>query len=739
LEVDRLPDLNDRLTVIAEAFGIEPEYVDNSGQVHVTAPETALKILRAKGVRIDRAVAEPQSEILVASTDNLPERWVASFDTVVQTVDDKPAIESIHMKIRDEGGSDNIVLFKPGEVFPVDRAGSNGLSISIPFPKTLQIGIYSIVFEARVSGELHTTECRWIICPEKAYVPPELEQGRRICGVNVALYGVRSEKNWGVGDFSDLRRIIDWAADSLKVDFVGLNPLHALFNIRPSHSSPYNPSSRFFRNFIYLDVPGIPFFRDSHEASAMVNRAEDRGELQKLRDEQHVNYEKVSEFKLKVLKEVFRTFLENQGRKRSKSLEWRNFQDYIESQGTYLEQFATFCALREHFLSLTPLVTNWREWPRGFQDPSAPEVETFRKEHSDTVLFWMFLQWQIEEQLREVQEYALKKGMLVGLYHDEALGVDANGADSWAYQGLFHYGFSVGAPPDPLGPDGQDWGFPPPNRETQRTAGYAAFLDRLQSSCRYGGALRIDHIMQMRRLFWIPEGQKPADGVYVRNYESELLNLVSLVSQRYQTLIVGEDLGTVPFDFRERLMAKGLFSYRLFYFEWDAAGNLLSHSAYPPNALASINTHDLPTLAGFWSGRDIDIRFEIGQIDKEQEARFRHERRYSKGKMIEKLVQEGFLPAHVAHEAWESPYPTEHLHSAILSFLFRSPCSLVMINQEDVLLDSRQQNIPGTTSEYPNWVTKMRFSVEQLLIDPEAVRLSNKFRDLITTENRSRK
>ncbi len=734
-----MSDSNDTLAVIAKAFGIEPEYVDNSGKVHITAPETALKILRAKGVRIDQSVGEPRSEILVTSTDALPDRWVANFDTVIQAVDHAPEIGPVSVRTRDQAGSEDLFSFQPEEVVPVEHGGPKGLALSIPFPRTLKMGIYDVLLEVLISDEPHTAKNRWIICPEKAYMPPELEQGRGIAGVNVALYGVCSEKNWGVGDFSDLTRIIDWAADHLRVDFVGLNPLHALFNTRPFLSSPYNPSSRFFRNFIYLDVPGIPFFSDSSEAVAMVDEAEARGDFQKLRDEQQVNYEQVSEFKLGVLKKVFRTFLETHGRGRSDSREWRNFRDYIESQGIYLEQFATFCALRENFLSLTPPVTSWREWPRGFQDPGAPEVGNFRRERNDAVLFWMFLQWQIEGQLRGVQEYALEKGMLVGLYHDEALGVDANGADSWAFPGFFHYGFSVGAPPDPLGPNGQDWGFPPPNRETQRAAGFEPFLRRLQGSCRYGGALRIDHVMQMRRLFWIPKGEKPANGAYVRNDESELLNLVALASQRNRTLIVGEDLGTVPFDFRERLMAKGIFSYRLFYFEWDDAGNLLSHSAYPQNALASINTHDLPTLAGFWPGRDIDTRREIGQIDKEQEKRFRDERTHSKAKVIEKLVQEGFLPAHEAHEAWESPFPTEHLHSAVLSFLFHTPSSLVMINQEDVLLDPRQQNIPGTTLEHPNWVTKMRFTVEELVTDPEAVRLSKKFRDLVTTADRSRR
>jgi len=249
--------------------------------------------------------------------------------------------------------------------------------------------------------------------------------------------------------------------------------------------------------------------------------------------------------------------------------------------------------------------------------------------------------------------------------------------------------------------------------------------------------LRIDHVMQFHHLFWIPSDGVPADGVYVRDYENDLLNIVALESQLNRTIIVGEDLGTVPLDFRDRLMRKGVLSYRLFYFERDAEENLRHFSEYPENALVSITTHDLPTLAGFWSGRDIEEREQIGQLDKEMAAKFREERTRHKSKIVERLVQDGLLSTDAASAAWASTLPTEDLHAAVLRFLFQTRSRLVQINQEDIFLDARQQNIPGTTSQHPNWVTKMRFSVEELKENPEAVRPSPKFRRLLRESGRS--
>ncbi len=726
-----MADKREAFSVVAEAFGVEPEYTDNSGTIHMTPRHTALSILKAKGVDPGRALQDTAADLLTACVDDLPDRWSIPIPSLGPS-DTAPV--SVTVKVRNRDGRDPEFSYKTPEA-TIDRPRPSGeAGVSFPFPAGLEPGYYDVQIEARFSGrtEVHRTE--WIICPPRAHLPPELERGRKIAGINVALYGLRSERNWGIGDFTDLKGIVDWAVEDLKVDFIGLNPLHALFNTNPFNCSPYSPSSRFFHNYIYLDVTAIADFEESAEAQAMPAREDTLAEIRKLRSEEQVNYDAVSDLKLRALRTVFKSFMDKRG---SGSDRGEEFSQYVEAQGIHLERFATFCALRDHFLSQNPPVYSWREWPEEYRDPDSDQVKQFRERNRDEVLFWMYVQHQTEIQLAAAQEYARQRGMLIGLYHDEALGVDSAGADSWAMQGFFHDGFSVGAPPDPLGPDGQDWGFSPPNREAYRAARYEPFIRRLQVSCKHGGALRIDHVMQLRRLFWIPADSKPADGVYVRDYESDLLNILALESSLNETLIIGEDLGTVPLDFSDTLMKKGIFSYRVFYFAWDDQGNIAPHYQYPENALASINTHDLPTLAGFWSGRDIDVRVEIGQIDGETEERFRKERTHAKAKMIERLVQEGFLPAANAHAAWEEPFPTDHLHSAVLAFIFNTPCRLALINQEDVLLDLRGQNVPGTVSEHANWVTKMMYTVEELRTHPRAIELSERFRNLLITSDRS--
>ncbi len=725
------------LRILSEAFGIEHEYVDNWGKTHKIASETVRQILEIKGVKIvpERMNLNPQ--VTVVSTDNLPHRCPIFIGPRPNFEDD----ESREGKI--------IISHAKGEFvreyrFPSEEASlecdekSDLRFVSVPFPKDLGEGRHELNVKITLGEKNHEATCCWIICPARAYIPSALENVRRIAGLGIALYGVRSQRNWGVGDFSDLNAVIDWAKEDLKIDFIGLNPLHALFNRRPFNSSPYLPSSRIYCNHIYLDVPGIPDFQECPKAQSLVHVLNNRGEFQRLRDAPQVNYEEVSALKLQVLKEVFRSFLKNHGRRNAETARWKEFQQYTKSEGIFLERFAIFCALDEHFRSkIFRKFESWRDWPTEFHDPSSEQVERFRLENREQVLFWMYVQWQLKEQLNQVQQHAINKGMIIGLYNDQALAVDRNGADFWAWKSFFADGFRVGAPPDAFAPDGQDWGFPPPDRDAHRFSGYELFFKMMEANCKNAGALRIDHAIQLHHLFWIPGWGKPKDGVYVKDYEEDLLNILALVSQKSRSVIIGEDLGTVPRNLRERLMAKGILSYRLLYFEKDLHGNHYGHSEYPRSALVSISTHDLPTLSGFWAGLDIETRHKIGQLDAEQTKKFASDRREHKLKLVEKLVHEGFITEQAGADALNKALPTEELHEAVIKFLMRSPSVMVMINQEDLFLDQRQQNIPGTTWENPNWVTKMRYTVEELRSDPEALRLSQKFGRLVEESGRS--
>jgi 4-alpha-glucanotransferase len=732
-----LPDkLNEALRDLAIHFGLEPEYVDNWGRTRRAGFDAIRQILEAKGLRVSPELGGLQPEVVVARVDRPPERFSFSFDASGVELSDESPAALLKIVLEDEAGEKREFIFDPpGFSFCRDDF-TRAARIEAPFPSGLDEGVYTVRADLSVGRDVLSAFGRWLICPTRAYVSDRLEQGGRIAGVGVALYGLRSNRNWGVGDFTDLKAIVGWAAQALRVDFVGLNPLHALFNRSPYNISPYLPSSRLFRNFIYLDVESIPDFDASPAAKTLVDSAETRGGIQRLRDADRVDYDAAADLKLAVLREVFRSFVE----RCPKGAQPRaDFDAYCAAKGTALERFAVFCALDERFRGQDPPIYKWREWSADLTDPSSETVKRFTAENREAVEFWMYLQWQVENQLAEVQQDARNKGMLVGLYHDLALGVDPHGADAWAMQDYFHDSFRVGAPPDAFAPNGQEWGFSPPRRESVRASGYDPFRNNLQANCQFGGALRIDHVLQLHRLFCMPVGAEPSVGFYVKDFEADLINVLAMESRRSQTLIIGEDLGTVPFDLRERLMEKGVLSYRLFYFERDWAGNQLPWHAYPQNAMVSITTHDLPTLAGFWSGKDIDLRLEIGQINREKELLFRKEREEHKKKIVERLAQDGFITAGEAESAAASPSATQAVQSAVLAFLFQTPSKLVQINQEDIFLDDRQQNLPGTTWERPNWVTKMSYTVEELWSHPEALRMTGKARWLLEHYGRARR
>ncbi len=731
-----MTDFYRALKELGKVFGIEESYTDNWGRTFLTRPDIAREILALKGVSLNTDRMALDCQIRVISISRLPESVNFMLDMDWNSFNQNCKAGKIVMReVRDRLQPSEWDLGNPSICMCVDE--ETGLtSVSVPTPDISETGLFRFRITFEINTEINKIELALLVCPESAYLPESIINRQRIAGVGTAVYGLKSSRNWGIGDFTDLLNFTDWARSELGAHVVGINPLHDIFNKSPFNSSPYMPSSRLYRNHVYLDVTNVCGYRDSDKAQRFVNSIETQALLKRLRKEEHVNYEEVSRIKTRVLRMIFESFCAEHKDRPEKSPEWGDFQKYVSGEGIFLERYATFCALRDWLGSQDSRFQAWRDWPAGYQNPESDEVKHFVQTYNDEIYFWMFIQWQIDAQLRQVQNHAREIGMIIGLYHDQALAVDSNGADFWAWREYFTEGFSVGAPPDSFAPDGQDWGFCPPDSWKIRKSFYTPFRKILRANLKYGGALRIDHVMQLHHLFWIPRGGAASEGTYVKDYEADLLNVLALESVAANNVIIGEDLGTVPHNFRERLIEKGLLSYRLFYFERDSWGNLLPYHQYPDRALVSLSTHDLPTLAGFWASLDLEKRLEIGRIKSEDEIEFRQERTNHKAKIIERLVSDGVLPAHTAHQAWIETFPTDDLHSAALSFVFKTPSAIALINQEDIFLDSRQQNLPGTTWENPNWVTKNLFSIEELTENTFAAQMAAKFKKLVIESGR---
>jgi 4-alpha-glucanotransferase len=509
--------------------------------------------------------------------------------------------------------------------------------------------------------------------PARGYLPAR----QRLWGIAVQLYGLRSANNWGIGDFTDLARMARLAA-RLGADALGINPLHAQFPGDTRRFSPYAPSHRCFLDVAYIDVEAVEGF----EASM-------RPPLDAARETALVDYAAVAALKIPALERLYRAF-----RARGGSDVFRRF---LVDGGEALRQFATFQTLAEHFGA----ERTWRAWPAAFHDARGAAVAEFAAQHSERIEFFAWLQFVADSQLGAAARAAKDAGMEIGLYHDLALGADADGAESWTNRGLMAEGVRVGAPPDDWNLRGQNWGLPPYSPIAMRETGYASFAAVLRAAMRHGGALRIDHAMSLERLFWIPDGAVPADGGYVRYPVEDLFALVAREGAARRCVVIGEDLGTLPEGFDARMRAAAMLSYRLLYFAQGPDGEFLSPAEYPTDSLVAATTHDLATLPGFWNGRDLELRralrlFPSAAIEADAWARRERERDALRRAFDrERLAQDDIV---------EASY----------RFLARTPSRLLLLQIEDVLGIEDQANLPGTTTEHPNWRRKLPLDLDAL-------------------------
>jgi 4-alpha-glucanotransferase len=532
-------------------------------------------------------------------------------------------------------------------------------------------------------GEVHASALK---APEgvACYLPAFLEQGRA-WGITCQLYGLRSRRNWGIGDFEDLARLGELAA-RLGADFLGVNPLHALFLAEPDWNSPFSPAHRSYLNPLYIAVDHVEGYEPS-------DAEEDR--LRELRAADLVDYGGVAAAKLTALRAIFR---------RSRKKEVTADNGFGRAGGDALRKFALFQVISME-MKRRGLGTGWLSWPEEFRDPDGDEVLRFAEEHGEEVEFQVWLQAVADEQLGAASRRLREAGMRIGLYLDLAVGTSPDGAATWSDPALTVIGAEIGAPPDMFNPEGQKWGLAPLSPPEIAARGFSTIRRSYESILRHAGALRIDHAMSLYRLFWIPWNFPAGEGAYALYPMTEIVRVLAEVSQEKRALIIGEDLGVVPEGFRHEMERANLLGYRIFYFERNEHG-FIPPEHWPRAALACVGSHDTPTLAGWWTGSDIELRQEIGLYDAAGTEQQRQERRRDKREALEILHRRGW------HDVGEEY--SEAVAVAVHRLVAKSPCRLVAAQLEDLLGLEEQPNIPGTVSEHPNWRRKMPLLLEEI-------------------------
>jgi 4-alpha-glucanotransferase len=541
--------------------------------------------------------------------------------------------------------------------------------------------------------------CRLILTPGACWLPEIGRDNGRLWGVAAQVYLLRSENNWGVGDYSDLRRLME-LSKTQGMDIVGVNPLHAMFMDRPGDASPYSPSDRLLLNVLNIDINEMPELALSDAARALIASAAFQTNLQESREASHVDYEKTAALKIPIFRLLFDAF-EAQGDPASK-------QDLIrfhDERRNVLDRSCLFQALRMYLSEMKPASGEGQAWPEQYRDATAGGVADFARQQAARIRFQLWLQWTADRQLSKVQEAA--RGMKVGLYRDLAVGSHADGAEAWTRPELYVRGVQIGAPPDQFNPAGQNWGLPPLNPEAMHRDAYAGFIDLLRANMRYGGALRIDHVMALRRLYWIPQDGETADGAYMLYPIEDLVGIIALESQRNRCMIIGEDLGGVPEGFRERMAESNILSYRVLSFERSEEA-FFAPEEYPYLSLSVAGNHDLPTLSGWWSGGDIELRESLHLFPTPDGAQQANEMRArDRASLIKAFQKEGLVDS---DEGIDSTKFCEAAHE----FLARTRSVMTIVQLDDLAHEPEQVNVPATSDENPNWRRKLSMSLEEL-------------------------
>jgi 4-alpha-glucanotransferase len=706
--------LDSMLDTLARQYGIGDAYENYRGEPKSISAATRKAILAAMG-----CPTEDVGEIERLQFEREAARWRSLLpqaavihpgrSSVDVAMADDDLDRTLDWRIVLEGGGQVSGRASCRELAEVERGELDGRGHtrrSLPLPMDVAHGYHSL--RATLGGGAEM-ECPLVVAPRACVEPAALREGRRLWGVAVQLYTLRSTGNWGIGDFADLEQAVRGFAPA-GASFIALNPLHALFPANPWHFSPYSPSSRHFLNVFYIAVERVPEFADCVDARARVAEPEFQAELERLRGTANVDYPGVAAAKLPLLRTLYDHFLREHVE--SATARASEFRAYVAARGEPLRVHALHDAIDEHLRAQNAdRYWGWPVWPDELRDPSQPGAREFEAAKTREVGFHAWLQWIAEEQLGAVQRLARELGMAIGLYGDYAVGVNPSGSETWSDQALYRRSAGVGAPPDKLALKGQDWGIPPQDPNVLKAEGYRPFRDLIAASMRHFGALRLDHIMSIFRQWWVPVGRDATDGGYVHYPLDDLMSVLALESERRSCLVIGEDLGTVPREVRQEMEAREVYSYRVLLFEKDWDGRFFRPDEYPRRAIATVTTHDLPTFAGFWSGNDIELRERLALYPNEEiRLHVVDERANDRRALLVALESAGLVPP-----VGQGEQDSSALCHAVHVYLARSASALVALQVEDLVGMTEPVNVPGTSHEYPNWQRKMSCTLAEML------------------------
>jgi 4-alpha-glucanotransferase len=698
---------------LARLRGIGEAYHDYRGELRHVSLKTKTDILHAMGCAVNDpvALAAELSELEVSRWRQLLPPVATARGPRIGLDLNIPAREfgsSLVWTIEREDGNRHEGVVSTADCPELWRGEVEGSWITrrrLELPLDLPPGYHEL--QVLLGGV--TTRCSLILSPPECYEPAAIHQGRRLWGIAVQLYTVRSRTNWGIGDFDDLQQLIRWLAPR-GAGFIGLNPLHSLAPADPLRSSPYSASSRHFLNVLYIAVPAVPEYVDCEAVRERVNQPQFMARLDALRSADLVDYHGVAEVKFEILELLFREFC---GRHLLPNTErGQEFLAFVAGGGALLQSHARFDVLDRYFRTTLFTPSGWLSWPEAYRDVNGAAARHFAATHPLQVQFYLYLQWLAHCQLIGAQTLTRELGMPIGLYGDYAVGANPAGSETWADQTSYRMGAEIGAPPDPLALKGQGWGIPPQDPFIMQTQRLLGFVRLVRNNMRYYGALRLDHVMSLCRLWWVAAGDSPMDGAYVYYPLQQLLTVVALESARSACLVVGEDLGVVPDEMRQAMPEFGLYHYKVLLFE-KMGGRFRRPDEFVRRALGTVTTHDMPTLRSYWEGRDIDLRRHLNLYPSQEiEREVQRERDLDRIALLAALHEQGLQPASPGTPAEAF---TPELANALHVYLARSHTVLVALQIEDLLGMVDPVNVPGTDREYPNWQRKLTVDVEDMV------------------------